>query len=422
MSSVSTLPRSASRRGASRTRRRRVVRAGSTNSRRTAPTPTFEAVRAHLLRARSRVSRQHRRLRRSGELVSRLRHRPAASASRSRLRSLMMEVGRRLGVDMHGMGMPGHFLVRPPAPRPRQRGATRFTASRCSAPTSAAPLRPRATAAALRSIRRFSRRLVRRSIVARMLANLEQGPLAQDPAQLARVCDLHLTLPDLGPEERSRRRVPARELGTDDARGSDVSARHGVVAVRPLAAPHFRAALPVDDQRVLENDYEFGVVLIERGSEVGGGDVRFDVGTIARVVQAAELPDGRYSLATVGLRRFRVVEWLPDDPFPQAEIEAIVEEPATPADAAARAPGRARARRARRARTALRPADHRTTRARRRSRRVRRSRPRRTRARSAGRATLSSKHTTPRTCFAFLEALLRERNDELRARLDDGLG
>ena len=33
---------------------------------------------------------------------------------------------------------------------------------------------------------------------------------------------------------------------------------------------------------------EFGVVLIERGSEVGGGDVRFRTGTVARLVEAAE--------------------------------------------------------------------------------------------------------------------------------------
>jgi Lon protease-like protein len=89
-------------------------------------------------------------------------------------------------------------------------------------------------------------------------------------------------------------------------------------------------------KRVLETDYEFGVVLIERGSEVGGGDVRFDVGTIARVVQAAQLPDGRYSLATVGLRRFRVSRWLPDDPYPQAEIEDVVDASPTPAEHEAR--------------------------------------------------------------------------------------
>ena len=70
----------------------------------------------------------------------------------------------------------------------------------------------------------------------------------------------------------------------------------------------------------LRTDQEFGVVLIERGSEVGGGDTRFDTGTIARIVQAAELPDGRYALASVGTKRIRVERWLPDDPYPQAEV------------------------------------------------------------------------------------------------------
>jgi Lon protease-like protein len=71
----------------------------------------------------------------------------------------------------------------------------------------------------------------------------------------------------------------------------------------------------------LRDDHEFGVVLIERGSEVGGGDVRFPVGTLARIVHATELPDGRFALTAVGTRRLRVVEWLPDDPYPQANVE-----------------------------------------------------------------------------------------------------
>ncbi len=66
---------------------------------------------------------------------------------------------------------------------------------------------------------------------------------------------------------------------------------------------------------------EFGVVLIERGSEVGGGDVRSMVGTVARIVEAAQAPDGRWALGTVGTRRFRVVRWLEDAPYPHAEVE-----------------------------------------------------------------------------------------------------
>jgi Lon protease-like protein len=72
---------------------------------------------------------------------------------------------------------------------------------------------------------------------------------------------------------------------------------------------------------------EFGVLLIERGSEVGGGDSRFSVGTVARVVQAGELPDGRWLLHTMGTRRFRVEAWAPDDPYPRAEVVDLPESP-----------------------------------------------------------------------------------------------
>lgn len=80
-------------------------------------------------------------------------------------------------------------------------------------------------------------------------------------------------------------------------------------------------------KRVLAGDGEFGVVLIERGSEVGGGDTRFDIGTVARVVRAQELPDGGYALATVGIRRIQVLRWLPDNPYPLAEVVDIADPP-----------------------------------------------------------------------------------------------
>lgn len=68
-------------------------------------------------------------------------------------------------------------------------------------------------------------------------------------------------------------------------------------------------------------DHEFGVVMIERGSEVGGGDQRSMVGTVARMVQVAELDDGRFAMVCVGTRRIRVVAWLPDDPYPLADVD-----------------------------------------------------------------------------------------------------
>ena len=71
---------------------------------------------------------------------------------------------------------------------------------------------------------------------------------------------------------------------------------------------------------------EFGVVLIERGSEVGGGEVRTNVGTVARIVASQSLPDGRAFLMTVGTRRIRVTEWLEDAPYPRAMVEELIDE------------------------------------------------------------------------------------------------
>ena len=68
---------------------------------------------------------------------------------------------------------------------------------------------------------------------------------------------------------------------------------------------------------------EFGVVLIERGREVGGGDVRTYVGTVARIAEAGQFADGRWALAAVGIRRIRVEAWLEDDPYPRAEVEDV---------------------------------------------------------------------------------------------------
>jgi Lon protease-like protein len=72
----------------------------------------------------------------------------------------------------------------------------------------------------------------------------------------------------------------------------------------------------------LTDDRLFGSVLIDRGSEVGGGDQRKDVGTLIRIIQSEELPDGRWAVVGVGIERLRVVEWLPDDPFPRCIAEA----------------------------------------------------------------------------------------------------
>ena len=71
-----------------------------------------------------------------------------------------------------------------------------------------------------------------------------------------------------------------------------------------------------------EETPEFGVVLIARGPEVGGGEKRMDVGTIASVTNIGTT-EQFYGLESVGSRRFRVNAWLPDDPYPLADIDFI---------------------------------------------------------------------------------------------------
>lgn len=74
---------------------------------------------------------------------------------------------------------------------------------------------------------------------------------------------------------------------------------------------------------VVGGDRQFGVVLIERGVEVGGGDQRFSIGTVATIDQLRPMPGGRVGLLARGGDRFEVVQWLPDDPYPRAEVRLV---------------------------------------------------------------------------------------------------
>lgn len=77
-------------------------------------------------------------------------------------------------------------------------------------------------------------------------------------------------------------------------------------------------------------DPAFGVVLISQGLEVGGGDTRSSVGALAHISECADFGMGEYQLrASVG-ERIRVLEWLPDDPYPCAVVEPWPDEPGPP--------------------------------------------------------------------------------------------
>jgi hypothetical protein len=73
----------------------------------------------------------------------------------------------------------------------------------------------------------------------------------------------------------------------------------------------------------VSGDAMFGVVLISRGSEVGGGDQRVGVGTEARIEEASRLTDGRWAVVARGVRRIVVESWLSEDPYPLATVRAL---------------------------------------------------------------------------------------------------
>lgn len=103
----------------------------------------------------------------------------------------------------------------------------------------------------------------------------------------------------------------------------------------PLASVLFPAMplqLRVFEQRYLTmlqdllatDPAEFGVVLIERGQEVGGGEHSFSVGTVARIAEISPA-DGFIGVMAAGQDRLEVVEWLSDSPYPLARVRRMPE-------------------------------------------------------------------------------------------------
>lgn len=108
-----------------------------------------------------------------------------------------------------------------------------------------------------------------------------------------------------------------------------------VMPMFPLGSVLFAAmptALRVFEERYIvmlstilgDEPPEFGIVLIERGSEVGGGEHRFPIGTVAQITRV-ETSEGFIGLIAQGDRRIEVVQWLDDDPYPRAEVRTVDE-------------------------------------------------------------------------------------------------
>lgn len=96
--------------------------------------------------------------------------------------------------------------------------------------------------------------------------------------------------------------------------------------------PHMPLLLKVFEDRYLvmlsqilqDEPSEFGVALIERGQEVGGGEQRFPIATVARITQM-DATEGFVVLVAEGGRRVEVTEWLDDDPYPRAVVRPLPE-------------------------------------------------------------------------------------------------
>src|SRR5215207_6945639 len=69
---------------------------------------------------------------------------------------------------------------------------------------------------------------------------------------------------------------------------------------------------------------EFGVVLIERGQEVGGGEHSFSLGTVARIAEVSPADDF-IGVMAMGQDRVEVVEWLAEVPYPLAAVRRLPE-------------------------------------------------------------------------------------------------
>lgn len=92
----------------------------------------------------------------------------------------------------------------------------------------------------------------------------------------------------------------------------------GQVVPLHVFEPRYQTLLA--DLTTPDADASFGIVLIDRGFEVGGGDHRVDVATRVEILQAEEFEDGRWGVVTAGVERLDIIEWLEDDPYPRAIV------------------------------------------------------------------------------------------------------
>jgi Lon protease-like protein len=86
----------------------------------------------------------------------------------------------------------------------------------------------------------------------------------------------------------------------------------------------------------IDQQSEFGVVLIKSGREVGGPAEPHPVGTTARISRVRHMDDGRINLVALGRERFRIEQISQTQPYLRADVEFLEESDGdTPASQAA---------------------------------------------------------------------------------------
>ena len=74
---------------------------------------------------------------------------------------------------------------------------------------------------------------------------------------------------------------------------------------------------------ITQDDSKFGVVLIKEGKEVGEPATPYDIGTVAKIMQRENSPDGRIILVAEGQERFRTLNIIQQRPYIIARVELL---------------------------------------------------------------------------------------------------
>ena len=74
---------------------------------------------------------------------------------------------------------------------------------------------------------------------------------------------------------------------------------------------------------VLKNKRRFGTVLISRGSEIGGGDERYSMGSQVIIEEVKRADEDSFMLTLVGQCRLKIDQWLSEEPYPLAQVTPI---------------------------------------------------------------------------------------------------